>query len=115
MSDLLDIDFEADPLAGLLDLDVPADVPASSLPVHTVELGSVTVTVIRVDLGGRDSFQVYAVSDESWALVSIWGLFVDALREIRLWRLYLADGHSLAEWVAANPDGCRPDVSAVAS
>ncbi len=117
VSDLLGIDFEldpfGDPLAGLLDLDVPADQPAS-LPVHTVELDGLTITVIRIDRGGRQNHQLYAIDDTQWCLVAITGLFVDALREIRLWRRYLAEGHTLAQWAAAHPDGCRPDVSVVA-
>ena len=98
VSDLLGINFEfdpfGDPLAGLLDLDVPADQPAS-LPVHTVELDGLTITVIRIDRGGRQNHQLYAIDDTGWYLVAdAQGLFVDALREIRLWRRYLAEGHT---------------------
>jgi hypothetical protein len=109
----------ADPLAGILgdplatllrDLpDLPA-VPPESIPVHTIEVSdALTMTVIRVTNRGRQSHQLYAVDDQTWALVAIFGLFVDALAEIRRWRRYLAAGGSLREWSAANPDGCRPD------
>jgi hypothetical protein len=115
------IDFESDPsgdpLAGLFDLPNP-DVAAepTSTPVYTVELGPVTLTVIKVDFGGRDSYQVYAIDDESWSLVGYFGLFTDALLELRTWRRFAADGHTLQEWLVAHPDGVRVDQStAVAS
>jgi hypothetical protein len=85
----------------------------TSLPLYAVELGPLTLTVIRVSLHGCDTFQTYAISDESWSLVAICGLYVDAVVEIRRWRRYVADGHTLAHWLATHPDGVRPDQSAI--
>jgi hypothetical protein len=80
-----------------------ASVP-SSIPVHTVQVGALTFTVIRVEVRGRVTHQLYAV-DRSWTLVGIFGLFVDCLAEIATWRRYLAGDGTLAAWVAAHPDG----------
>ncbi len=118
MSDLLGIDYEidpfGDPLAGLLDLDVAAPAVMSSLPVYTLELEGLTLAVIRVDHGtGRESYQTYAVDDSQWAMVAMAGLYVDALLQARAFRRYLAQGGSLGAWIAANPDGVRPDVTGV--
>lgn len=118
MSDL-SIDFEADPfgdpLAGLFDLDMGVPAAASSLPVHVTELGdTMTACVIRVD-GPNVTHQLYCVDDSTWSLVGVFGLFMDALHEIRQWRRYIAAGGTLAAFTAAHPDGISPERSAVAS
>jgi hypothetical protein len=96
------------------ELDQPAPAPAlTSAPLYTVELGELTMTVIRVDHNGRDTYQVYAVGDETWSMVALFGLFVDALAEIRTWRRYLFAGGSLQTWMARHPHGITPDASAV--
>jgi hypothetical protein len=100
------------------ELGQPAHAPTlTSIPVHTTELGdAITACVIRIDNGtGRDSYQLYCVDDTGWALTGLFGLFVDALAEIRRWRRYVVAGGTLAAFVAAHPDGIRPDASAVAS
>jgi hypothetical protein len=99
------------------ELGQPAHAPTlTSIPVHTTELGdAITACVIRVDHNGRDSYQLYCVDDTAWALTGLFGLFVDALAEIRRWRRYVAAGGTLAAFEAAHPDGIRPDASAVAS
>jgi hypothetical protein len=93
----------------------PAAPALTSAPVYTVELGPVTATVIEVNHDGRKTFQLYAVSDETWALVGYFGLFTDALLELRAWRRFAAEGHTLQEWLVAHPDGVRVDASGVAS
>jgi hypothetical protein len=91
----------------------PAAPTLTSAPVYTVELGPVTATVIEVNHDGRKTFQLYAIDDEQWSLVGLFGLFVDGLAEIRTWRRYLSAGGSLQTWLAEHPDGVRCDVSAV--
>jgi hypothetical protein len=81
----------------------------TSAPLHTVELRELTMTVIRVDNNGRDTYQLYAVDDTGWALTGIFGLFMDALAELRRWRRYIAAGGTLAAFAAAHPEGIRPD------
>jgi hypothetical protein len=86
----------------------------TSIPVHTTELGdTITACVIRVSGTGRDSYQLYAVDDDQWSLVGLFGLFVDSLQEIRRWRRYIAAGGTLAAFAAAHPHGITPDASAV--
>jgi hypothetical protein len=86
-----------------------------SMPVPTTELDGLTATVIRVDYGGKVGYPLYCVSETTWTLTGIFGLFTDALLELRQWRAYLAEGGSLASWVATHPDGIRPNTtSAVA-
>lgn len=84
---------------------------ASSLPVHTVELESLTLTAIRVEYGSTVSYQLYGVTDATWVLVGIFGLFTDTLREIRQWRAYVAAGGSLETWTQQHPEGIQPELS----
>jgi hypothetical protein len=84
---------------------VPAAPTTSSVPVYTSEIGALTFTVIGVNLGGRLSYQVYAVEASSWQLVGLFGLFVDALAEINTWRKFIAGGGSLRAWIDAHPEG----------
>lgn len=88
---------------------VTAALAPVSIPVYTVELDGLTVTVIRVDLREQITYQLYVVDDSTWALVGLFGLYVDVLAEIRTWRCYLAQGGTLRAWLADHPEGVRPD------
>jgi hypothetical protein len=84
-----------------------------SMPLYTDRVGDVVLTVIRVTHDGRTRHQVYAVTEGSWALVAIFGLYMDAMSEVLRWRHYLAGGGTVAGWVLAHPDGVTPEARMV--
>jgi hypothetical protein len=76
-----------------------------SMPIHTETInGEAALTVIRVTVSGRTRFQLYAVTEASWALVAIYGLYADALQELLKWRRYIAQGGTVAAWVLEHPE-----------
>jgi hypothetical protein len=81
----------------------------SSAPVYTTKIGSVALTVIRVDVRGRISHQLYAADHGTWALVGMFGLYPDALAAVQAWQRYLSTGGTLAAWQAEHPDGVQPN------
>jgi hypothetical protein len=83
----------------------------TSMPLHTTIVGEVAVTIIRVTHKGRARHQVYSVTDDTWALVAVFGCYTDALSELLRWRRYLGQGGTVAEWQAAHPDGVYPERS----
>jgi hypothetical protein len=76
-----------------------------SSPVFTVEAGAVILAVIRVCAGGLISHQVYAVTADTFELIAIELLYVDALMLVAAFKRYLVQGGCLAGWRAAHPHG----------
>lgn len=99
--------FEGNPMSPAVYEPPPAPPAPSSIPVHTVAVGDdLILSVVRVDLPGMlVSYQLYAASAETWALVGVAGLFADAISEICIWQNYVRRGGTLAAWKIAHPDG----------
>lgn len=86
---------------------MPPAVVFSSIPVWTDWVGGTLFTIILVN-GKRQTFQLYAVDLDTWVMVGLFGLFVDALFDVQQWRIFFAEGKTLADWRKANPDGVEP-------
>jgi hypothetical protein len=86
-----------------------------SMPLFTTMVGEVVLTVIRVTHDGRTRHQVYAVTEGTWALVAIFGLYMDAMGEVLRWRRYLDGGGTVAAWVLAHLDGVTPETQLCAN
>lgn len=102
------------------DLDVPlkAQFPTGrveSMPLFTERIGCAVITVIRVTHNGRTRHQVYAVTEDTWALVGIFGIYTDAMRDVLRWRRYLNYGGTLADWLLKHQDGVYPERSGLPS
>ena len=70
-----------------------------SLPLFTtLASNEVALTVVRVTIDGRYRHQVYAVTEGTWSLVAIYGLYVDATSELLRWKRYVAQGGTVAAW-----------------
>jgi len=82
-----------------------------SLPLFTTLVGDVALTVIRVTIDGRYRHQCYAITENTWSLVAIYGLYMDAVSELLRWRRYIDKGGTVAEWQLAHPDGIYPERS----
>jgi hypothetical protein len=116
MDAVYDFDLDA-PLAADgpefdLDEQLHAQFPTQrveSIPLHTERVGDAAVTIVRVSVGNRVRHQVYSVSEDSWALVAIWGNYCDALSEVLRWRRYLSQGGSVVMWILDHPDGIYPE------
>jgi hypothetical protein len=81
-----------------------------SMPLFTTLVGGeVALTVIRVTHKARTRHQLYAITEDSWALVAIFGLYTDAMSEVLRWRRYLDGGGTVAGWQLAHQDGIYPE------
>jgi hypothetical protein len=80
----------------------------TSGPVFTTAAGEVILTVIEVRAGGLVGYQCYAVTADTWELVGIHLLYVDALRTVAGFKRYVAEGGTVTDWQAAHPDGITP-------
>jgi hypothetical protein len=111
--------FDFDAVDDAVDLDAHLQaqfgmgVPVESMPLFTERVGDVALTVIRVTHAGRTRHQVYAVTEGTWVLVGIYGLFMDAMSEVLRWRAYLAGGGTVAAWALAHPDGVYPEARGI--
>jgi hypothetical protein len=65
--------------------------------------GEVALTVVRVTVDGRYRHQCYAVTEGTWVLTGIFGLYTDALSELLRWRRYIASGGTVAAWQLEHP------------
>ena len=83
-----------------------------SLPlVTTLASNEVALTVVRVTVDGRYRHQLYAITEGTWSLVGIYGLYTDAMSELLAWRRYLAQGGTVAAWQLTHQDGIYPERS----
>ncbi|CAM3378453.1 hypothetical protein MYCO108962_17685 [Mycobacterium colombiense] len=107
-SDLVVPDFP-EGLTELYEFDLPAVAPVarSHEAVHIAELGGLTMAVVRVDASGRTAYQLYAVTAETWCLTGYFGLLVDALSELEVWRSFVGRGGSLELWKRQHADGVQ--------
>ena len=70
-----------------------------SMPIHTETInGEAALTVVRVTIDGRYRHQLYAITEGTWSLVAIYGLYVDAMSELLRWKRYVAQGGTVAAW-----------------
>jgi hypothetical protein len=82
-----------------------------SLPLFSTIVGDVALVVIRVTIDGRYRHQCYAADEHTWSLVGIFGLYMDAMRELLRWRRYIDRGGTVTAWQLAHPDGVYPERS----
>ena len=83
-----------------------------SLPLFTtLASNEVALTVVRVTVDGRYRHQLYAITEGTWSLVGIYGLYTDAMSELLVWRRYLAQGGTVAAWQLTHQDGIYPERS----
>ena len=83
-----------------------------SLPLFTtLASNEVALTVVRVTVDGRYRHQLYAITEGTWSLVGIYGLYTDAMSELLAWRRYLAQGGTVAAWQLTHQDGIYPERS----
>jgi hypothetical protein len=82
-----------------------------SMPLFTTLVGDVALTVIRVTVDRRYRHQCYAITEGTWSLVAIFGLYMDAMSELLRWRRYIGQGGTVAAWQLAHPDGVYPERS----
>jgi hypothetical protein len=82
-----------------------------SMPLFTTIVGDVALTVIRVTIDGRYRHQLYAIDEQTWSLVGIFTLYMDAMSELQRWRRYINTGGTVAAWQLAHPDGIYPERS----
>ena len=109
--------FDASPTDEPLDLDDQLRAQfgtgrrIESLPLFTTMVGDVALTVIRVTIDGRYRHQLYAITESTWSLTAIFGLYMDAMSELLRWRRYIDRGGTVAGWQLAHPDGVYPERS----
>ena len=87
----------------------PPSTGSWSWPVFTVTVGDLILTEVATEYRGGVAYQLYAVDNGAvdGVLVGWFGLHVDALREINVWRGFVAGGGTLARWVERHPDGVQ--------
>jgi hypothetical protein len=98
----------------VVDLDAPPARPHSqprceSMPLFTERVNDAALTIVRVTAQGRTRHQLYAVTEDSWTLVAIFGNYTDALSELLRWRRYLEHGGTVAAWQLTHRDGIHPE------
>jgi hypothetical protein len=94
---------------GVVDIEVAAPASTdSSDPVYTTDIGAAILTVLRVCTGAITSYQVYAVAADTWELIGLELLYVDALCAVAGFKKFLTEGGTIADWKTQHPDGIKP-------
>jgi hypothetical protein len=109
--------FDASPTDETVDLDDHLRAQfglgerVKSMPLFTTLAGDTALAVIRVTHKERTRHQLYAITDDTWALAAVYGNYTDAMSELLRWRRYLGQGGTVAAWQLSHGDWIIPEKS----